>query len=227
MEEDGEIMAGARTYRKKHLVFDLDGTLIDSAPDIASAVNALFSEIGVAPVGLEEVRRMIGDGAPVLLERALKLTGASQDASRLMARYAEHYAANTRGLTTLYPGVVETLNELASSGCRLGLCTNKPYLPTLDVLKGFGLDHLFGAIVAGDTMVERKPDPAPLLEVVRQLAGTPASAVMIGDSAVDLRTAEAASMDAIIIPSGYGMEPVRHSIMAESFKELPAILEWL
>jgi phosphoglycolate phosphatase len=128
---------------------------------------------------------MIGDGAPVLLQRALRLVGAGHDPAALMARYGEHYAANTRGLTKLYPDVAPTLRELAEAGCRMGRCTNKPYRPTLDVLEAFGLSGFFSAVVAGDTMDKRKPDPAPLLEVVRRLGGMPASAVLIGDSAVD------------------------------------------
>jgi len=220
-------MASIGPIRKRYLVFDLDGTLIDSAPDISRALNALFAEIGLKPVPLAQTRRMIGDGAPVLLDRALQLVGGNYDAADLMARYAEHYVANTHGLTTLYPHVIETLNELTELGCIMGLCTNKPGRPTMDVLAAFGLDRLFGAIVTGDTMVNRKPDPEPLLEVIRQLGGKPSSSVMIGDSTVDQQTAAAAGIDAIVIPSGYGMIPVTGGLIAESFADLPRILAQL
>ncbi len=220
-------MAIIRRFRKPNLVFDLDGTLLDSAPDIAAAINALFAELGLAAVPVAQVRRMVGDGAPIFLARALERAGSRLDPAELMERYAEHYAANTSGLTTLYPGVLETLGELVALDCRLGLCTNKAHRPTLDVLSAFGLDHFFSAIVTGDSMAERKPSPEPLLAVVKELGGEPENSVMIGDSAVDLATAEAAGMTAIIIPSGYGMVPVTRALTIPDFVALPAALSGL
>jgi phosphoglycolate phosphatase len=216
-----------RTPGRNTLVFDLDGTLVDSAPDIAAAVNALFSELGLPQVALELVRRWIGDGAPVLLERALLHVGSPQKAADLMPRYSVHYSDNAVGLTKIYPDVVETLTRLRASGCRLGVCTNKPIGPTRAVLAAFGLDPLIEAVIGGDSLPQRKPDAEPLLNVIRSLGGTPASAVLIGDSAVDIACADNAGVPSIIIPSGYGMAPPQAKVTAAGFAELPGVIEAL
>ncbi|HSE76241.1 MAG TPA: phosphoglycolate phosphatase [Dongiaceae bacterium] len=212
------------TDRRDILVFDLDGTLVDSAPDIAAAVNALFAELGLPPVELALIRRMIGDGAPVLLERALRHVGAAHKAADLMARFSAHYGENAVKLSTLYPGVAETLAALRAAGCRLGVCTNKPISPTHAVLAAFELNGLIEAVIGGDSMKQRKPQPEPLLEVIRALGGTPDRAVLVGDSTVDLACAEAAGVPAIIVPSGYGMTPPQGGIIADKFVDLPAVI---
>ena len=213
-----------QNLRRKTLVFDLDGTLVDSAPDIAAAVNALFAELALPEVELALIRRMIGDGAPVLLERALAHVGATHTAADLMPRFSVHYGDNAVRLTTVYPAVVETLTHLRSLGCRLGVCTNKPIGPTRAVLAALGLGSLIEAVVGGDSLPQRKPAPEPLLAVVRALDGTPDDAVLIGDSAVDLACAEAAGVPAIIIPSGYGMTAPKATIVAATFAELPSVI---
>ncbi len=213
-----------QSLRRTTLVFDLDGTLVDSAPDIAAAVNALFGELSLPEVELALIRRMIGDGAPVLLERALAHVGAMHKAVDLMPRFSVHYGENAVRLTTVYPAVMETLTHLRSLGCRLGVCTNKPIGPTRTVLAALGLDALIEAVVGGDSLPQRKPAPEPLLTVIRALGGTPASAVLIGDSAVDLACAEAAGVPAIIIPSGYGMSEPQAALIAAGFAELPRVI---
>jgi len=220
--ENGEIMT--RQPRRNILVFDLDGTLVDSAPDIAAAVNALFAELGLPAMALALIRRMIGDGAPVLLERALLHVGATQTAAELMPRYSVHYSENAVGLTKLYPNVGETLTALHAAGCRLGICTNKPIGPTRAVLAAFGLDTMIEHVIGGDSLPQRKPQPEPLWNVIRALGGTPESAVMIGDSAVDIACAEAAGVPAVIIPSGYGMVPPQAKITAATFADLPRVI---
>jgi phosphoglycolate phosphatase len=210
--------------RRDILVFDLDGTLVDSAPDIAASVNALFGELGLPEVELALIRRMIGDGAPMLLERALLHVGASHKAADLMARFSVHYRDNAIRLSTVYPEVTQTLTLLRGAGCRLGVCTNKPIGPTRAVLAAFGLDRMIEAVVGGDSLPQRKPAPEPLVTVIRALGGTPERAVLVGDSAVDLACAQAAGVPAIIIPSGYGMAPPEAKMTAAGFAELPAIL---
>ena len=216
-----------QSLRRKTLVFDLDGTLVDSAPDIAAAVNALFAELGLPEVELALIRRMIGDGAPVLLERALSHVGAAHTAADLMPRFSVHYGENAVRLTTVYPAVVETLLHLHGLGCRLGVCTNKPIGPTHAVLAALGLDTLIEEVIGGDSLPQRKPAPEPLLAVIRALGGTPETAVLIGDSAVDLACAEAAGVPAIIIPSGYGMAEPKATIIAAGFAELPGVIAGL
>ena len=213
-----------RKPRRNTLVFDLDGTLVDSAPDITAAVNALFAELKLPAMELALIRRMIGDGAPVLLERALQHVGATQKAVDLMPRYSVHYSENAVGLTKAYPDVVETLTTLRAAGCRLGVCTNKPLGPTRAVLAAFGLDSLIEAVIGGDSLPQRKPQPEPLWHVIRALGGTPDSAVMIGDSAVDIACADAAGVPAVIIPSGYGMAPPQAKITAAGFADLPRVI---
>ncbi len=213
-----------QSLRRKTLVFDLDGTLVDSAPDIAAAVNALFAELALPEVELALIRRMIGDGAPVLLERALAHVGAVHTAADLMPRFSVHYGENAVRLTTVYPAVVETLTQLRDLGCRLGVCTNKPIGPTRAVLEALGLDSLIEAVVGGDSLPQRKPAPEPLLAVIDALGGTPDNAVLIGDSAVDLACAAAAGVPAIIIPSGYGMAEPKAAIIAAGFAELPRVI---
>jgi phosphoglycolate phosphatase len=220
--ENGGIMT--HSLRRNTLVFDLDGTLIDSAPDIAAAVNALFAELALPAVEIALIRRMIGDGAPVLLERALSHVGATHTAADLMPRFSVHYGENAVRLTTVYPAVVETLTYLRRLGCRLGVCTNKPIGPTRAVLAALGLDTLIEAVVGGDSMPQRKPAPEPLLAVIRALGGRPETAVLIGDSAVDLACAEAAGVPAIIIPSGYGMTEPKATLIAAGFAELPDLI---
>jgi phosphoglycolate phosphatase len=216
-----------RSLRRTTLVFDLDGTLVDSAPDIAAAVNALFAELSLPEVELALIRRMIGDGAPVLLERALAHVGAVHTAADLMPRFSLHYGENAVKLTTVYPAVRETLTHLRSLGCRLGVCTNKPIVPTRAVLAALGLDTLIEAVVGGDSLPQRKPAPEPLLAVIHALGGMPDNAVLIGDSAVDLACAEAAGVPAIIIPSGYGMAAPKATLIAAGFAELPSVIAGL
>jgi phosphoglycolate phosphatase len=213
-----------QSLRRTTLVFDLDGTLVDSAPDIAAAVNALFAELELPEVELALIRRMIGDGAPVLLERALAHVGAAHKVPDLMPRFSDHYGENAVRLTTVYPAVMETLTHLRGLGCRLGVCTNKPIAPTRSVLAALGLDTLIEAVVGGDSLLQRKPAPEPLLAVIDALGGTTESAVLIGDSAVDLACAEAAGVPAIIIPSGYGMIEPKARIVASGFAELPRMI---
>lgn len=216
---------------RRHLAFDLDGTLIDSAPDIADAVNGLLAELGKAPLALPAVRTMIGDGAPVLLERAFAASGIQEAAAGFMPRFKVFYDAAATNRTELYPKVRETLTELQREGRRLALCTNKPYEATRLVLRHFGLDALFSAVIGGDSLQERKPAKEPLLEAIRQAGGDVndrANAVMIGDSFTDLATAKAAAIDAVIIPSGYGraadatIQGPYHEIAR--FADLPGLL---
>ena len=213
-----------QSLRRTTLVFDLDGTLVDSATDIAAAVNALFTELDLPEVELALIRRMIGDGAPMLLERALAHVGAAHKAADLMPRYSVHYAENAVNLTVLYPDVVETLTHLRQLGCRLGVCTNKPIGPTRAVIAAFGLDAMIESVIGGDSLPERKPHPEPLLHVIRALNGSTDNAVLIGDSAVDLACAEAAGVPAIIIPSGYGLIEPKARITANAFAELPRVI---
>lgn len=214
--------------QKRHIVvFDLDGTLVDSAPDIAAAANDTLAELGAAPLSLAAISRMIGDGAPKLMERALAAAGLTLELAEVMPRFMQHYDAHATRLVKPYPGVVETLAHLTGNGYRLGVCTNKPYQATLMVLEFCNLAAYFTACIGGDSLPQRKPQAEPLLATIAQLQGTPDEAVMVGDSATDLATAVAASVPALIIPSGYGMEEVAATPGFESFTDLPQLLRTL
>jgi len=206
----------------RHLIFDLDGTLVDSAPDLATALNGLLAELGKPALAETTVRAMVGDGAGVLVQRGLQASGlgdADQPAAlkRFLALYRDCLIDKTRA----YPEVEATLERLQAEGHRLGICTNKPFDPTQRILKALKLDRFFGVVIGGDSLPKRKPDPEPLLAAIEGLGGTAAGAVMIGDSANDVLCARAASVTAILIPSDYGNPADDADIKLARFAELP------
>lgn len=182
-------------------VFDLDGTLLDTAPDIRLAVNRRLAAAGLAPMGLEAVSAMIGDGARVLLERAFAARGKALPDGAVAALSAD---PDLEGgpLTRLFPGVAELLTALVAEGWRLAVCTNKPVVPARAVLAHFGIAGHFRAVCGGDSFATRKPDPAHLLGTMGQAGG--GRAVMIGDHANDMLAARGAGVEAIFAGWGYG-----------------------
>jgi len=213
------------------LVFDLDGTLIDSAPDLLAALNRVLEEEGCPPVTLEDVKMMVGDGAAKLVERGFAKGGAwldGPDLARLTERYVCYYEAIVADLTRPFPGVPETLERLADAGYRLGVCTNKPEGPAREVLQALGLLRHFKAIHGGDSGPAKKPDPEPLRAVLRELDGAPESGVMVGDSPVDVATARAAGVPVIVVPHGYSRvstDELRADAVLAEFAELPELLK--
>lgn len=188
-------------------LFDLDGTLIDSAPDLHRAANALLSDEHADPLTLAELRSFIGEGMPRLVEKIAAARDLPEDPGRL-ARYRAHYDLAPAALTCVFDGVPETLSTLAATGAKLGVCTNKPEAPTLAVLEALDLRAPFAAVVGGDTLPVRKPDPAPLRLTIERLGGTPAQAVFVGDSEIDAATARAAAVPFVLFTEGYHHGPV-------------------
>ncbi len=185
------------------VVFDLDGTLIDSAPDIHRVAVQVLAEEGLAPLDLPRVRSFIGNGLPVLVGRLLAAQGLAPDParqSRMTARFEALYL-DAHALTRPYPGAPEALAALAEAGHALGLCTNKPEAPARAALAAIGLAGRFAAVTGGDTLAARKPDPAPLRHTLTQL-GRPAG-VFVGDSEVDAETARAAGCPFLLFTGGY------------------------
>ncbi len=186
-----------------NLVFDLDGTLIDSAPQIHAAANIVFGNKGFPPFSREIVRGFVGDGLGVLVSRSMAHLGIEPDASlqsELMDGFISIYE-QAFDLTTLYPGVSTALADLFAAGHRLAICTNKPLGPTRAVLRHFGLSPLFSAVIGGDSLPQRKPDPAPLCAALKVLG--PGKALFIGDSEVDAETARAAGVPLVLFSGGY------------------------
>jgi phosphoglycolate phosphatase len=215
------------------VVFDLDGTLIDSAPDLARSLNIVLTERNRSEVTLKQVHGFIGDGVAKLVERGLNATanggaGADDETRRqAILRFLEIYEAAPAMLTRPYAGVVETLARLRSEGRLLAVCTNKPGIATAAVLSALGLDGFFGAVVGGDTLPVRKPDPAPLRFALEQLGVTAGDALMVGDNEHDAATAAAAGLPCLLVSYGYAREPLaslRSEGILDRFDEIPARL---
>lgn len=187
------------------LIFDLDGTLIDSAADIHAAVNVLFSRHDLPTFTYTQVRGFVGNGVGILLERCLRALDLPHDGrfhAELMTEFVSIYET-AHDLTTIYPGVEVALTAL--SGHPMAICTNKPEGPTRSVLSHLGLSRYFPVIVGGDTLPLRKPDPAPLFETIRRLGHD--NVLFIGDSEVDAETAARAQVPFLLFSGGYRKAP--------------------
>ena len=211
------------------LIFDFDGTLIDSAGEIAQGLNALLAESSRPTLSLERVRSFIGDGAAKLVERAFAATGGpAADPPAMVRRYLELYEAMAGAPDQLFPEVLETLAGLRAAGHRLGLCTNKPERATRKLLGLLGMDGLFDSVVGGDTLPQRKPDPAPVRHVLAALGGGPG--VMIGDNGNDVAAGQGAGLPVIVLSYGYPRVPPHElgaELVIDRFGELPAALALL
>lgn len=192
--------------RPAAVVFDLDGTLVDSLPDIADALADLMVEYDLPPHSPEAARRMIGKGVAVLVERAFAAHGqhpAPDDLKVAVARYLALYEPRATRDTVLFPHVETVLRQLAADGCRLAVCTNKPTAISREIIAAFGLADLLPVVVGGDFGPPRKPDPALLLAALDLLGVAPADALMVGDSAADVAAAKAAGVRVIAVENGY------------------------
>ncbi|WP_083921843.1 HAD-IA family hydrolase [Kiloniella laminariae] len=215
MSQSSEIHAPKMQSADKQrniLVCDLDGTVIDSAPDLALTLCLLLRRDGRREPELAEVKNMIGDGATKLVERGYAATGAklSPDALTEKVRefltiYNDHLAVGT----ILYPHVIEQLRALKNQGWRLAICTNKPFAPTQKILNLFGLETLFEKAVGGDSYPVKKPDGDHILHLLREMDADPSQAVMLGDGKNDILAARNAGIPSILFTQGYGTEAAR------------------
>ena len=191
------------------VVFDLDGTIADTAPDLAAALNAALVSLGRPAQSLEAVRGMIGHGTRALLRNGLAATGGGDEALVAQAYpvLLSYYEAHICDHSAPYPGVEQAWDALAAQGVRLALCTNKPAALTDKLLAALGWKHRFAAVVGGDTLAVSKPDPAPLHLAIAQAGGGPAA--FVGDSIVDIQTAKAAGVPVIAVSFGFADRPAR------------------
>jgi phosphoglycolate phosphatase len=210
------------------LLLDLDGTLVNSVPDLAGALNRLMVSRRLAPFTEAEVALMVGDGVAKLIERAFAGRSRVPDDTAIAdysADYAEHAAVATRP----YPGVAETLHALTGDGWKLAVCTNKPEAAARILLGALGLAPLFAAIGGGDSFPVRKPDPAHLLATLRAAGGVPELAVMSGDHANDVAAAQGAGVKCIFAAWGYGPPAMANGAdaVAQDFPHMAAIARQL
>jgi phosphoglycolate phosphatase len=209
------------------VIFDLDGTLIDSAPDIIAASNGLLEEAGFAALPSVQVKGFIGNGLAHLIQRLLEAVGEVPDGpmfAPMFAKFTIRYETAFE-LTTVYPGVVAALEDLTGRGCALGICTNKPLAPTRTVLRHFGLTRHFSVVYGGDSLAVRKPDPAPLQAAAAEMGR--ARVIYVGDSEVDAETAARAGLPFLLFTEGYRKTPVhdlRHTAAFNDFKQLPGLI---
>jgi len=210
------------------IVFDLDGTLIDTAPDLVDTLNVVFAREGLPPVPYDTARNLIGGGARTMIARGIEADGRAVEPAELerlfqdfIAYYSEHIADRSRP----FPGLPDALDALAADGWRFAVCTNKlEYLSVL-LLKQLGLEHRFAVICGQDTFGVQKPDPEVLRRTVVAAGGTLRNAIMIGDSLTDIRTARAAGIPVIAVDFGYTDRPVSElgpDRTISRFAQLPA-----
>ncbi|MFD1326882.1 HAD family hydrolase [Mycoplana ramosa] len=188
------------------VVFDLDGTLIDTAPDLVSSLNHTIGTAGLEPVTYDDLTYLVGHGGQVMIQRAFALRGQElrqDDLPAMLKIFVDHYAKGMPGESRPYPGLISALDRLEAAGFRLAVCTNKLEGLARRLIDGLGLTSRFAAITGGDTFAVRKPEAAHLLETVRLAGGAPARTVMIGDSLNDVLVARNAGVPSIGVPFGY------------------------
>jgi phosphoglycolate phosphatase len=215
------------------IVFDLDGTLVDTAPDLVDTLNIILAREGLAPVPYETARTMIGGGARTLIERGLQAegrAGVATEVDRLYQDFVSHYGNHLADRSQPFPGAIAALEELAGRGYRFAVCTNKLEWLSVRLLEALGLSHHFAAICGQDTFGVQKPDPQILLQTIEKAGGQSSRAVMVGDSISDIEVARAAKVPVIAVDFGYTETPVSAldpDVVIGDFAKLPAAVHRL
>ena len=209
------------------IVFDLDGTLIDSLPDVIGAMNTLLSEEARRPIAVAEGRRMVGEGAVAMVERAFAATGDAVEGAELQAltdRYVGHYRATPVKETTIYPGVLDVLQHFADEGIVMGVCTNKPHGMSRIVLDALGMDRYFTSVIGGDVLEVKKPDATHVFAVLDEMGVARDGAVFVGDSPTDMTAARNAGLPSVAVAYGYSKVPAEEldaDVLIQEFSALP------
>ncbi|MBC2773211.1 phosphoglycolate phosphatase [Rhizobium sp. AQ_MP] len=208
------------------IVFDLDGTLIDTAPDLVESLNHTIAARDLAPVSYEDLTHLVGQGARVMIQRAFALRGAplaEDEVPALLDRFIDHYEAGMPGKSRPYPGLIEALDRLKDASFTLAVCTNKMERLAVPLLNRLELASYFATIAGGDTFAFRKPDPAHILATVERAGGSPDKVLMVGDSINDILAARNGSIPSIAVPFGYSdvsVETLGASHVISHFDEL-------
>jgi phosphoglycolate phosphatase len=211
------------------IAFDLDGTLVDTAPDLIGALNVVLAQQGLPFVPLEAARTLVGHGGRVMLERGFELAGEPLSEARaadLTGRFVDIYLARIADESTPFPGVEAALDQLVQAGAKLAVCTNKRTSLSVALLDALGLSARFDVIFGADLAGVQKPDPKPLLMCIERAGGRPERALFVGDSMIDVATARAARVPIVGVSFGFSEQPLRAQdldALIDSFAELPAV----
>ena len=186
------------------VVFDLDGTLVDTLPDLANSLNDVLTRRGHDAIPAETIRYSVGLGARAMIEEGLRRAGAHDDIDQMVTEFLVHYEANIAAESRPFPGAVASLEALTSAGVRLALCTNKRENLARKLIQALNLEHYFTGVAGRDTFAVSKPDPAHIIGAIALAGGERTRAVMVGDSELDIRAARCAGTPSILVSFGYG-----------------------
>jgi phosphoglycolate phosphatase len=211
----------------KAVIIDLDGTMLDTAPDFHVAVNRMRADLGLTPLTMQTIVNFVGKGSENLIRRVLAVDydedGVTRYFDQALASYQEHYLRINGDYASLYPQVIEGLQALKAKGLRLACVTNKPIAFALPLLEKMGLYPYFEVIYGGDSLPKKKPDPLPLLQVCQDFALAPAQVVAIGDSSNDAQAARAAGCRVLNVPYGYNHGEPIHNVVSDGI--VPTLLD--
>ena len=209
------------------LIFDLDGTLIDSKLDLAHAVNATMAHMNMAPLEHEQVYSYVGNGAPVLIRRALGEHATVAEVEEALEFFLEYYRAHYLDYTTLYPGVRDSLDRLRDAGKRMAVLTNKPVGMSKAIVEGLGVGAHFFQVYGGNSFDFKKPNPVGVTALLRETGLLAANALMIGDSSVDIQTARNAGIASAGVTYGFQPETLAQAAPDHLFDSMPAVASWV
>lgn len=215
------------------VVFDLDGTLVDTAPDLAAATNHVLAQLGLQPVREADVRPFVGHGALVMIEQAAASRGRTftqDELYRLFEVFIAYYTANISGSSKPYDGAIAALEHLSAQGVTLAVCTNKIEAHARSLLSELGMLRYFSALTGRDSLAVYKPDPGHLTGTIARANGTARKSIMVGDSETDIKTAQAAGIPVVAVDFGYSVEPVASfgpTLVISHYRELVRSVEML
>ncbi|MBB3947913.1 phosphoglycolate phosphatase [Rhizobium skierniewicense] len=212
------------------VIFDLDGTLVDTAPDLIDSLNYAISAAGLAPTTYGDLKHLVGHGARVMIKRAFSLREkelSDDDLEPLYERFIAHYLEKIPGNSKPYPGIIATLDRLTASGFTLAVCTNKTTVLAVPLLEKLGISQHFAVVTCGDTFEWRKPDARHITGTIEKAGGDPAKSVMVGDSFNDIASAKNANIPSVGVTFGYTDVPMAElgpDVVIDSYDELDAAL---